>query len=92
MTNNTEASRQKLKALSRWEDEGGALGAPPMVLDEADMRILARLGAVLLMEWDAIPEATRNAVFEKAFALHAEKDALRIKQDIERFLDEHRNR
>lgn len=92
MTNNTEAIRQKLKALSRWEDEGGALGAPAMVLDEADMRILARLGAVLLMEWDAIPEAARNAVFAKAFTLHAEKDAPRIKQDIERFLDEHRNR
>lgn len=88
----TEAARQRAKALSRWEGEGGAIGAPAATLDEADMRILARLGASLLMEWDAVSEANRKAIFTRTSTLHAERDASRIKDEIARFLEAHKDR
>jgi hypothetical protein len=86
---NTEAVRQKAKALARWEGEGGALGSPRMTLDEADMRILARLGAALLVEWDVVSETVRGAIFETASTLHADRDAARIKSEIARFLKQY---
>ena len=89
---NTDAARQKAKALSRWEGEGGSLGPSVAALDEEDMRILARLGAAFLIERDAIPEATQDAVHAMASTLHAQGDARRIQQAIARFFDEHKDR
>lgn len=92
MTEKDEAARQKAKALARWEGEGGALGRPDVELDGEDMRILARLGAALLLEWYETPEASRGAIFQHASSLHAERDAPRIKRAIERFVKEHQDR
>lgn len=89
---NSEAARLKAKALSRWEGEGGALGPPAVTLDEADMRILARLGAGLLLEWDAVPAAARETVFTRASTLHPRRDAERVKWEIARLLDSHQDR
>lgn len=94
MTGNApiDAARQKAKALSRWEGEGGSLGPSAVALDEEDMRILARLGAAFLIERDAIPEATQEAVHSMASTLHAQGDARRIQQAIARFFDERKDR
>lgn len=54
-------------------------------LDDSDMRILARLGAGLLMEWNSLSQVARKAIFATASTLHAERDAARIKREIERF-------
>lgn len=89
---NAEAERQKAKALSRWEGEGGALGVPPRTLDDAELRILARLGAAMLWHWSEIGESTRTAIVQRAAVLHAEADAERIRLQICRFLDEHADR
>jgi hypothetical protein len=83
-----EAERQRAKALSRWEGEGGALGAPPRTLDDGELRILARLGAGLLWHWQELGEQTQAAIFERASKLHAEADAERIRLQIERLLAE----
>lgn len=85
------AALQKAKALSRWEGEGGAL-APTVTLDEADMRVLARLGAALLLDWDAVPESNRDVIFRTASTLHAERDAIRIRREIARFMQDHKDR
>ncbi len=61
------------------------------MLDEADMRILARLGACLLMEWDTFVDAHRKAIFARASTLHAVCDASRIKDEIVRFLEAHKD-
>ena len=92
MSDTSQAALQKAKAISRWEGEGGALGSSAATLDNDDMRILARLGAALLIEWAGIPEAGRQAIFERASTLHAERDAARIKQEIARFLFERGDR
>ena len=83
-----EVDRQKARALSRWESEGGALAPDEKALDAEDMRVLARLGAALLLEWDAIPAETRSTVGKTACTLHAGRDGARIQRAIARFVDE----
>lgn len=85
----SEAERLRAKALARWEGEGGGLGRPDLVLDAADMRVLARLGAALPLDWKETPRARRAALAKLASALHAERDAPRIKQAIENFIAQH---
>ena len=60
-----------------------------MMLDETDMRILARLGAAMLIKWDMVSENARGAISSTASTLHAERDGARIKAEIARFLDEY---
>src|SRR5688572_17672803 len=89
-----EAERQRAKALARWEGEGGSLGAsaePDQKLDEAELRILSRLGAALLSEWSALPADLQRTIFTRASTLHAATDGFRIKAEIARFLHEHKD-
>ena len=91
-----EVERIKVKVLSRWEGEGGALGvtgAPTSaVLDQTDLRILSRLGAALLDMWSTLPTQCRETLYERAASLHAEADGARIKAEISRFLQMHKER
>ena len=84
----TDAERQRAKALAQWEGEGGTFGQPPQTLDEAELRILSRLGAALLCEWEQIPDAARESIAQLASTLHAQRDAERIRVGIKHFLDE----
>lgn len=89
----TDGERQKAKALARWEGEGGALGAAAkseQKLDEAEVRILTRLGAAVLSEWSKLPTDLQRAIFSRASTLHATTDGFRIKAEIARFLHEHK--
>jgi hypothetical protein len=89
-----EAERQKAKALARWEGEGGALGAsstPDQKLDEAELRILSRLGAALISEWSRLPTDLQRTIFTRAATLHAATDGARIKAEIARFLHDHKD-
>jgi hypothetical protein len=89
-----EAERQRAKALARWEGEGGALGAssePDHALDPAELRILSRLGAALLIEWSTLPTDLQRAIFARASTLHAATDGFRIKAEIARFLHDHKD-
>jgi hypothetical protein len=89
----TEAERQKAKALARWEGEGGALGASAKTdqkLDEAELRILTRLGAAVLSEWRKLPADLQRAIFSCASTLHAGTDGFLIKAEIARFLHDHK--
>lgn len=88
-----QAAFLKAKALSRWEGEGGSLGRPAAVaLDDEDMRVLARLGAAVLLEWAALPDSIREALVHSASTLHAERDATRIRRAIALFLNDHGDR
>jgi len=89
MPDGSEAERLRAKALARWEGEGGALGRPDVALGDEDMRVLARLGAALLLDWSDVPQARRAAIVKSAAVLHAERDAPRIKLAIETFIAQH---
>ncbi len=91
----TAAERQRAIALSRWEGEGGALGPstqPAQALDETELRILTRLGAALLIEWQSVPAEVQQAIFSRAKALRAATDSARVKDELARFLHAHQDR
>jgi hypothetical protein len=94
MTKTTKPTdaEMRARALSRWEGEGGALaptGAPSSI-DESELRILARLGAGLLDEWDALSPALQQTVIHRARTLGSPGDHARVKKKLARFLHEHR--
>lgn len=86
----SEAERRKAIALARWEGEGGALAAD-RGLDEWELRILGRLGAALLTEWNNTPADLQRAIFTHASTPHATADRVRLKADIARFLQDHKD-
>lgn len=92
----SQAERQKAKAMARWEGEGGALGAAPAkragALDEADVRILSRLGAAVLSQWSKLPADLQRAIVSRVSTPHAAADRFRIKAEISRFLQKHSDR
>ena len=83
----------RARALSRWEGEGGALTATGAAasIDESELRILARLGAALLDEWGELPQAFQGNVVRRARTLGAPGDHARVKENLARFLHEHRS-
>jgi hypothetical protein len=94
MTKNTRVgdAEMRARALSRWESEGGALnptGAADSIA-ESELRILARLGAALLDEWDALSPVVQVNVVRRARTLGGPGDHARVKETLARFL--HANR
>ena len=86
-------AQMRTRALTRWENEGGALtptgGADS--IDESELRILARLGAALLEEWNAVPRAVQGNVIRRAKTLGGPGDHALVKDMLARFLHEHRS-
>ena len=81
------------RALARWEGEGGAL-APTGATDsigESELRILARLGAALLDKWSDLSPALQDYVVRRARTLGGAGDHSRVKEQLARFLHEHRS-
>ena len=91
----TEAERLKLKALARWEGEGGALGRsgpPDDALDDSELRILARIGYAALGEWSSLPQERREAMLGDICRPLAPGDGARARTRIAAFLREHGDR
>ena len=95
MTTDTQLADAALRAraLARWEGEGGALIATGAAdsLDESELRILARLGAALLDQWGALPRPLQANVVRRAKTLGVPGDQARVKEELARFLHEHRS-
>ena len=95
MTNHLRPTDAELRAraLARWEGEGGALiptGAADSI-DESELRILARLGAAVLAEWDELPPALQSSVVRRARTLGGPGDHAKVKETLTRFLNDHRS-
>jgi len=86
-------AEMRARALSRWEGEGGALGPTGAAdsIDDSELRILARLGAALLDDWDELPTALQESVVRRARTLGRPGDHAHVKENLARFLREHRN-
>jgi hypothetical protein len=87
-------AEMRARALSRWENEGGALVpgcAAADSIDESDLRILARLGAALLDKWGDLPTALQQYVVQRARTLGSPGDHARVKEKLTHFLHEHRS-
>ncbi|MCC7274392.1 MAG: hypothetical protein IT561_17125 [Alphaproteobacteria bacterium] len=85
------AARNALaRALSRWENEGGAIPPTPPVLDQEEEHILECLGAAVVALWDALPREIQKAVFEHAISADDPRHAPDAKARIARFLHDHK--
>jgi hypothetical protein len=86
-------------ALARWESEGGALGLAseepsrhePMPLSEEEERILRCLGAAVLLQWNDLPTPIQRQIFERAVAMGEARHTGELKEQIARFLHNHKD-
>jgi hypothetical protein len=80
-------AEMRARALARWEGEGGALApsADSGSIDESELRILARLGAAVLEEWDHISTPLQDEIVRRAKALGT-RDHARVKERLSRLL------
>lgn len=88
-------AEMRARALSRWEGEGGTLvssTAPNDALDTEEMRILARIGAAALAQWEALEAPVREAMLGTICRPLAPGDGVRIKAGIARFLHDNGDR
>ena len=93
--NQSEAERLRAKALARWEGEGGGLGhsAPSAdTLDDMELKILARLGAALLGQWNELPAELQGTLFTRTSTPYTSAERAHLKSELARFLDHHKNR
>ena len=86
------------KALSRWESEGGAEevrdraeNTSSMVREEAEGRILRRLGAAVILQWNDLPTEIQRNLFVDATSMTDPEREFALRQQIARFLHDHKN-
>jgi hypothetical protein len=84
------------KALGRWESEGGAPPqgserGPDMALQADEERILRCLGAAVLLQWNDLPTEIQRSLFDDAASMSDPERRFRLKQQIARFLHEHKD-
>ena len=85
----------RARALSRWEGEGGTLGAgstPGDRLDEGELRILARIGAAALAQWSELSQPLREAMLGTICNPLVPGDGARTRARIAKFLEENSHR
>jgi hypothetical protein len=86
------------KALGRWENEGGSTGSlpepdlrPDLVLHAAEERMLRCLGSAVIMQWNDLPTEIQRKLFEDASSMTDSARQFELKQQIARFLHEHKD-
>jgi hypothetical protein len=86
------------KALGRWDNEGGATGSPreedlgpDLALHAAEERMLRCLGSAVIMQWNDLPTEIQRKLFEDAASMTASARQFELKQQIARFLHDHKD-
>ena len=86
------------KALGRWDDEGGAPGSsleadsgPDLALHAAEERMLRCLGSAVILQWNELPTEIQRKLFEDAGSMTDLARQFELKQQIARFLHEHKD-
>jgi hypothetical protein len=82
------------RALSRWESEGGAgetLQGSELASQAAEERIVRCLGAAVILQWNNLPTDIQRNLFDDAASMSDPEQRFRLKQQIARFLHEHKN-
>jgi hypothetical protein len=77
-------------AVSSWENEGGAHQLP-LPLAEDDERMLRRLGAAVILQWNSLPSEVQRRLFARASTVDIDHYAAPLNERIARFLHEHKN-
>ena len=83
-------------ALGEWEAEGGSLISEPqrvkhIQLGEREQYVLYCLGGAVLMQWNELPTNIQRVLFERAASLSKEDQTLALREQIARFLHNHKD-
>jgi hypothetical protein len=84
-------------ALGEWEAEGGSLISEPrrekqhIQLGEQEQYVLHCLGGAVLMQWNELPTNIQRVLFERAASLSKEDQTLALREQIARFLHNHKD-
>lgn len=79
------------RALARWDNEGGAPADRVVARRDAEERILRCLGAAVIMQWNDLPTSIQRSLFEDAASISAPGRQFQLKQQIARFLHDHKD-
>jgi hypothetical protein len=86
------------KALDRWDNEGGTSGlspkadlGPDLALHATEERVLRCLGAAVIMQWNDLPTEIQRKLFDDAASMSDLVRQFELKQQIARFLHEHKD-
>ena len=85
------------KALSRWESDGGPTELERPELGQhiapqlAEERILRCLGAAVILQWNDLPTDIQRILFEDAASMSDPERRFRLKQQMARFLHNHKD-
>jgi Fe-S cluster biosynthesis and repair protein YggX len=85
------------KALGRWESEGGSTELQGSELGQeiapqaAEERILRCLGAAVILQWNDLPTDIQRMIFEDAASMSDPERRFRLKQQMARFLHNHKD-
>ena len=83
-----------VRALARWENEGGSLDADwkkRAASIQEEEHILHCLGAAVIMRWNDLPTEVQRELFLSAASLSEPLHATELKQQIARFLHSHKD-
>jgi hypothetical protein len=81
-------------ALAGWDNEGGSVPSEAnaqMVLDEVEKKILRCLGAAVIVQWNELPTEIQRRLFQHAVTMGEPPHAIRLKEEIARFLHDHKD-
>ena len=83
-----------VRALSRWENEGGATESEEderVVLSQEEQHILQCLGAAVIARWTELPTEVQKALFEHAVSSGDPRHSMHLREQIARFLHSHKD-
>ena len=83
-----------VRALARWENEGGSLDSDwekGAALVQEEEHILQCLGAAVITQWNNLPTKVQRELFASAVSLSEPLHTAELKQQIARFLHSHKN-
>lgn len=83
-----------VRALSRWENEGGSTGADPKkraALGKEEALILQCLGAAVISRWNNLPTEVQRELFARAVSVGQPLPTADLKEQIARFLHRHKD-
>jgi hypothetical protein len=93
-SNDLTKNNPLVRALARWENEGGSLHKDwekraPLIQEED--YILHCLGVAVIMRWNNLPMEVQRELFAGAASLSEPLHTAELKEQIARFLHSHKN-
>jgi phage terminase Nu1 subunit (DNA packaging protein) len=94
----SKGDRSTRNQLASWDNEGGAplsdrnaAEETQAALAEEEENILRCLGAAVILQWNDLPTHIQRRLFENAVSMTEPRHVPQLKEQIARFLHEHKD-